>query len=292
VEVKTIAVIGAGTMGRGIAYAAALGGFQTILEDVNDSVLAKAMAWIREAFDEGVKRGKVEAAVRDAAIARIATCCAVDEAIRDAELIIEAVPEELEMKLEVFTIFDKCAKPKAIFASNTSSLSISDFTGVVIARDRCIGMHFFNPVPKMRLVEIVRTPLPSDETVATCVSVAHRMQKETVIVNEAPGFITSRINALIGNEAFAMLEAGIASAADIDKAIRLGLNHPMGPFEMVDLVGLDVRLKILEYLHQTLGEKYRPSPLLKQCVREGRLGRKTGRGVYDYTQHDPHHGKS
>lgn len=285
-EVKTITVIGAGTMGRGIAYAAALGGFQTILEDVHDSILAKALDWIHETFEEGVKRGKVDPAARDAALARISTSCAVDEAIRDAEFIIEAVPEELEMKLELFTIFDKFAKPNAIFASNTSSLSVSDFTDIVIYRDRCIGMHFFNPVPKMRLVEIVRTPQTSDETVATCVAVAHRMHKETVVVNEAPGFITSRINALIGNEAFAMLEAGIASASDIDKAVKLGLNHPMGPFEMVDLVGLDVRLKILEYLHSTLGEKYRPSPLLRRYVQEGRLGRKTGRGVYDYTHHE------
>ena len=290
-EVKTIAVIGAGTMGRGIAYAASLGGFQTILEDLDDSVLAKAMGWIQEAFDEGIKRGKVEASARDEAIARISTSRVVNDAVRDAELIIEAVPEEVEMKLELFTIFDKFARRNAVFASNTSSLSISDFTGAVSARDRCIGMHFFNPVPKMRLVEIIRTRHSSDQTVATCVAVAHRMHKETVIVNESPGFITSRINALIGNEAFAMLEAGVASAGDIDKAIKLGLNHPMGPFEMVDLVGLDVRLKILEYLHQTLGEKYRPSPLLKQYVLEGRLGRKAGRGVYDYTHHDPHHGK-
>lgn len=285
-EVKTIAVIGAGTMGRGIAYAAALGGYQTVLEDVSDSVLGRALTWIREAFDEGTKRGKVEPPTRDAALARITTCFAVDEAIRNAELIIEAVPEELEMKLELFTIFDRFGKPGAIFASNTSSLPISDFTDNLIARDRCIGMHFFNPVPKMRLVEIVRTPHTSDETVATCVAVAHRMHKETVVVNEAPGFVTSRINALIGNEAFAMLEAGIASAGDIDKAVKLGLNHPMGPFEMVDLVGLDVRLKILEYLHETLGEKYRPSELLRQYVEEGRLGRKTGRGVYDYTHHE------
>jgi 3-hydroxybutyryl-CoA dehydrogenase len=281
-EVKTIAVIGAGTMGRGIAYAAALGGYQTVLEDVNDFVLAKALSWIRESFEEGVKRGKVDSVARDAALSRISTSLVVNEAIRDADLIIEAVPEELEMKLELFTIFDKFAKPNAIFASNTSSLSISDFTDIVIARDRCIGMHFFNPVPKMRLVEIVRTPHTSDETTDRCVAVAHRMQKETVIIHEAPGFITSRMNALIGNEAFHMLEAGVASAADIDKALKLGLNHPMGPFEMIDLVGLDVRLKILEYLHETLGEKYRPSALLRKYVEEGRLGRKTGRGVYDY----------
>jgi 3-hydroxybutyryl-CoA dehydrogenase len=283
-QINTIAVIGAGTMGRGIAYASAFGGFRTILEDVSDSVVNKAVAWIRDAFDEGVKRGKVDAAARDTALSLISTSHVVNEAIRDADLIIEAVPEELEMKLELFTIFDKFAKPNAIFASNTSSLSISDFSDIVIARDRCIGMHFFNPVPKMRLVEIIRTAHTSDGTVATCIEVAHRMQKETVVVNETPGFITSRINALIGNEAFAMLEAGVASAADIDKAIKLGLNHPMGPFEMVDLVGLDVRLKILEYLHSTLGEKYKPSLLLRQYVEQGRLGRKTGRGVHDYSK--------
>jgi 3-hydroxybutyryl-CoA dehydrogenase len=283
-EVKTIAVIGAGTMGRGIAYASALGGFQTVLEDVSISILDSAMASIRDAFEEGVKRGKVERAACDAASKLISTSHVVDEAIRDAELIIEAVPEELEMKLELFTIFDKFAKPNAIFASNTSSLSISDFSDIVLHRDRCIGMHFFNPVPKMRLVEIVRTAYTSDETLATCCAVAQRMQKEFVVVREAPGFITSRINALIGNEAFAMLEAGVASAEDIDKAVKSGLNHPMGPFEMVDLVGLDVRLKILEYLHSTLGEKYRPSSLLRQYVQEGRLGRKSGRGVYDYTK--------
>ena len=281
-EVKTIAVIGAGTMGRGIAYAAALGGYRTILEDVSEAMLSKAVAWIHEAFEEGVKRGKVETPERDAALARLSTSSAVEEAIRDAELIIEAVPEELKLKIEVFGLFDKLAKPDAIFASNTSALSISDFTDILNARDRCIGMHFFNPVPKMRLVEIVRTRHTSEATVATCQAVAHRMHKETVIVNEAPGFITSRINALIGNEAFAMLEAGVASAPDIDKAVKLGLNHPMGPFEMVDLVGLDVRLKILEYLHATLGKKYRPNALLRQYVQEGRLGRKAGRGVYDY----------
>jgi 3-hydroxybutyryl-CoA dehydrogenase len=283
-DVKTIAVIGAGTMGRGIAYAAAFGGYQTILEDLSRSILEHALGWIRRSFDEGVTRGKVEASARDKAISQISTASDVKDAIRDADLIIEAVPEELEMKLELFTIFDKFAKPGAIFASNTSSLSITDFTDVTVSRDRCVGMHFFNPVPKMKLIELVRTPHTSDETVATCREVARRMGKEVVLVNEAPGFITTRINALIGNEAFNMLEAGIASSEDIDKALKLGLNHPMGPFELVDLVGLDVRLNILEYLHRTLGEKYRPNSLLRQYVQEGRLGRKTGRGVYDYSQ--------
>jgi 3-hydroxybutyryl-CoA dehydrogenase len=272
-EVKTIAVIGAGTMGRGIAYAAAFGGYNTVLEDVSRSVLEKGMAWIRQSFE-----------VRDKALSLITTANNVESAIRDADLIIEAVPEELEMKLELFTIFDKFAKTGAIFASNTSSLSITDFTDVTVSRDRCVGMHFFNPVPKMKLIELVRTPHTSDETVAVCREVARRMGKEVVLVNEAPGFVTTRINALIGNEAFNMLEAGIASAEGIDKALKLGLNHPMGPFELVDLVGLDVRLNILEYLHRTLGEKYRPNSLLRQYVQEGRLGRKAGRGVYDYSQ--------
>ena len=283
-NVKTIAVIGAGTMGRGIAYAAAFGGYNTVLEDILRSMLEQAVGWIRQSFDEGVARGKVEVSVRDKALSLISTASNVEDAIRDADLIIEAVPEELEMKLELFTIFDKFAKTGAIFASNTSSLSITDFTDVTVSRDRCIGMHFFNPVPKMKLIELVRTPHTSDETVSACREVAGRMGKEVVIVNEAPGFITTRINALIGNEAFNMLEAGIASPEDIDKALKLGLNHPMGPFELVDLVGLDVRLNILEYLHRTLGEKYRPNSLLRQYVQEGRLGRKAGHGVYDYSQ--------
>ena len=283
-DVKSIAVIGAGTMGRGIAYAAAFGGYKTVLEDISPRVLEQATSWIRQSFDEGVARGKVEAGVRDKALSLISTSIDVKDAIREAELIIEAVPEELEMKLELFTIFDEFAKAGAVFASNTSSLSITGFTDNTGSRDRCIGMHFFNPVPKMKLIELVRTPHTSDETVATCREVERRMGKEVVLVNEAPGFITTRVNALIGNEAFNMLEAGIATAEDIDKALKLGLNHPMGPFELVDLVGLDVRLNILEYLHSTLGEKYRPNELLRQYVKEGRLGRKTGRGVYEYSQ--------
>jgi 3-hydroxybutyryl-CoA dehydrogenase len=285
-EVKTIAVIGAGTMGRGIAYAAAFGGYTTVLEDISASRLEEAVRWISQAFDEGVVRGKLEAAIRDRALPQISTATAVQNAIRDADLIIEAVPEEMEMKMELFAIFDKFSKPGAIFASNTSSLSISDMSELTVARERCIGMHFFNPVPKMKLIELVRTSLTSDETVEVCTEVGQRMGKEVVLVKESPGFITTRVNALIGNEAFAMLEAGIASARDIDRALKLGLNHPMGPFELVDLVGLDVRLSILEYLHHTLGEKYRPNPLLKQYVQEGRLGRKTGRGVYDYSERD------
>jgi len=286
-EVKTIGVIGAGTMGRGIAYASALGGYRTILEDVMPEMLTKARAWIAQAFDEGAKRGKLAAEEAAAAVKRIATVSSVEDACRESDFLIEAVPEEMEMKLELYTLFDKFAKPNAVLASNTSSLSIAEMAEMTFRPELCVGMHFFNPVPKMRLIEIVRAPKTSHETIATCREVGVRMGKEVVVVKESPGFITSRVNALIGNEAFAMLEAGLASAEDIDKAVKLGLNHPMGPFEMVDLVGLDVRLRILEYLHDTLGEKYRPNNLLKKLVAEGRLGRKSGRGVYEYSTQEP-----
>jgi len=235
-----------------------------------------------KALEEGVARGKVNSSDAAAALAQIETASTVEAACREADFLIEAVPEEMELKLELYTLFDKFARPNAVLASNTSSLSIAEMAEMTYRPELCVGMHFFNPVPKMRLIEIVRAPKTSDETIAACRGVGSRMGKDVVVVKESPGFITSRVNALIGNEAFAMLEAGLASAEDIDKALKLGLNHPMGPFEMVDLVGLDVRLRILEYLHSTLGEKYRPSPLLKKLVEEGRLGRKTGRGVYDY----------
>lgn len=281
-DVRTIAVIGAGTMGRGIAYAAAFGGYRTILEDISPAMLEQGIAYIQQAFEEGVARSKVTPEQKDRALAQLSTASSVEQASREADLVIEAVPEEMELKLEIYTLLDKFAKPGSIFASNTSSLSITEMATLTFRPEKCIGMHFFNPVPKMKLLEIVRTLETSDDTLETCREVGRRMGKEVVVVREAPGFITSRINALIGNEAFAMLEAGIASAEDIDKAVKLGLNHPMGPFELVDLVGLDVRLSILEYLHHTLGEKYRPNPLLRQYVKAGRLGRKSGRGVFDY----------
>jgi 3-hydroxybutyryl-CoA dehydrogenase len=281
-EIKTISVIGAGTMGRGIAYAAALGGYRTILEDVSQAMLDAGLAYIRTTLDEGVERGKVTAEQRTRALAGLGSAHSVEEACREADLVIEAVPEDMELKLEIFTLLDKFAKPGSIFASNTSSLSITEMATITFRPEKCVGLHFFNPVPKMKLLEVVRGLETSEETIADCREVCARMGKEVVVVREAPGFITSRINAMIGNEAFYMLEEGIATAADIDKALKLGLNHPMGPFELGDLVGLDVRLSILEYLHKTLGEKFRPAPLLRQYVKAGRLGRKSGRGVYDY----------
>ena len=281
-EVKTIAVIGAGIMGRGIAHASALGGYRTILEDLLPNALRRAESEIRGNLDKAVELGKVSAADANAAFARLEFAGSIDTAAREADLVIEAVPEELESKIEIFTLLDKICRPGTVLASNTSSLSLSEIAAVTYRAPKIVGMHFFNPVHKMRLIEVVRALETDDDTLATAVEVGHRMGKEVVVIKEAPGFITSRINAMIGNEAFYMLQEGIASAADIDKALKLGLNHPMGPFELVDLVGLDTRLHILEYLHSTLGEKFRPAPLLREYVEAGRLGRKTGQGVFDY----------
>lgn len=283
-EVRTIAVIGAGIMGRGIAYAAALGGYRTILEDLLPNALRRAGDEIKANFDKGVELGKLSAADASAAIGRLKYASTPEEAAREAELVIEAVPEEMESKIEIFTLLDKACRPDTILASNTSSLSITEIASVTYRAKKCIGMHFFNPVPKMKLLEIVRALETDEDTVQKCVEVGRRMKKEVVVIKESPGFITSRINAMIGNEAFYMLQEGIASPEDIDKALKLGLNHPMGPFEMIDLVGLDTRLHILEYLHKALGEKFRPAPLLVQYVKAGRLGKKSGRGVYTYEE--------
>ena len=283
-RVETVAVIGAGIMGRGIAHAAALGGYRTILEDLLPHALRRAESEIRTNLDKAVELGKVTAPQALAAFGRLEYAGSVDEAAREADLVIEAVPEEMESKIEIFTLLDKICRPTTIFASNTSSLSITEIASVTYRAKKCLGMHFFNPVHKMKLLEVVRALETDDDTLATAVEVGRRMGKEVVVIKEAPGFITSRINAMIGNEAFYMLQEGVASAEDIDKALRLGLNHPMGPFELVDLVGLDTRLNILEYLHKTLGEKFRPAPLLVQYVKAGRLGRKSGRGVFEYPE--------
>jgi 3-hydroxybutyryl-CoA dehydrogenase len=281
-EIKTIAVIGAGIMGRGIAHVAALGGYRTVLEDLIPAALRKAEGDIRANLNKAVALEKISSRDAEAAFNRLEYAGSVEEAAREADLVIEAVPEEMESKIEIFTLLDKVCRPGTILASNTSSLSITEIASVTYRAKKCVGMHFFNPVHKMKLLEVVRALETDGETIAAATDVGHRMGKEVVIIKESPGFITSRINAMIGNEAFYMLQEGIASAADIDKALKLGLNHPMGPFELVDLVGLDTRLHILEYLHKTLGEKYRPALLLVQYVKAGRLGKKSGRGVYEY----------
>jgi 3-hydroxybutyryl-CoA dehydrogenase len=283
-QVNTVAVIGAGTMGRGIAHVSALGGYRTILEDLLPDALRKAESEIRANLGKAVDLGKVAASSADAAFSRLTYAGSVEEAVREADLVIEAVPEEMESKIEIFTLLDKICRPDTILASNTSSLSITEIASVTYRAKRCLGMHFFNPVHKMKLLEIVRALETEDETLSTAVDVGRGMGKDVIVIKESPGFVTSRINAMIGNEAFYMLQEGVASAEDIDKALKLGLNHPMGPFELVDLVGLDTRLHILEYLHKSLGEKFRPAPLLVQYVKAGRLGRKAGKGVYEYPE--------
>jgi 3-hydroxybutyryl-CoA dehydrogenase len=284
VDIESVAVVGSGLMGRGIAYAAARGGFRTALHDVSARALEEALAQIRRDLDEGVARGKLTAEEAAAAFARIDPEQELEAALATAGFVIEAVPEDMNLKMRTFARLDEFAGGEVVLATNTSALSITEIAAATRRPGRVIGMHFFNPVPKMKLVEIVRALETTEAAVAVTAEVARRMGKETVLVRESPGFITSRVNALIGNEAFLMLQEGVATAQDIDKALQLGLNHPMGPFQLVDLVGLDTRLAVLEFLHRSLGEKYRPAPLLVQYVKAGRLGRKVGRGVYTYAR--------
>ena len=282
-EVKRITVLGSGIMGSGIAHVAALAGYGTTLYDISSEVLNRALGQIRANLEKGVELKKLSSEQKDQALSNLQLSSDLNEAAQ-ADFIIEAVPEDIQIKLKLYGVLDRSAPAHAIFASNTSGLSITEMAATTNRPGQFIGMHFFNPVHKMKLVEIIRGLETDEDTCRVTDAVARQMGKETVSVNESPGFVTSRINALIGNEAFYMLQEGIASAKDIDKALKLGLNHPMGPFEMVDLVGLDTRLSILTYLHQTLGEKYKPCPLLVKYVKAGRLGRKVGKGVYDYPE--------
>jgi 3-hydroxybutyryl-CoA dehydrogenase len=282
VTIANVAVLGAGIMGRGIAYVSALGGFRTNLQDTSEPALERAGAEISALLEKGIATGKVKGEDAVSAQKRLSTCQRIEDAVKGADLVIEAVPEDIALKVELFAALDRLAPAHAILASNTSSLSITEMAAATGRPAQVVGMHFFNPVHRMRLLEIVRALETGEETLAAVATVGERMGKECVVVRESPGFVTSRINAMIGNEAFYMLQEGVASAADIDRALKLGLNHPMGPFELVDLVGLDTRLAILRFLHRTLGEKFRPCPLIEQYVAAGRLGRKSGRGVFEY----------
>jgi 3-hydroxybutyryl-CoA dehydrogenase len=282
VPIETIAVVGSGTMGRGIAYAAAIAGFRTLIHDVSADALDRALSHIRKDLDDAIARGKLTAADAAQALRRLEAAQEMGAATCEADFVIEAVPEDIALKLRTFERLDQRCDEHVVLATNTSGLSITEIAAATRRPQRVVGMHFFNPVPKMKLVEVVRALDTSADTIGTTVEVARRMGKETVVVKESAGFITSRINAMIGNEAFLMLQEGVATAQDIDKAIKIGLNHPMGPFELVDIVGLDTRLAVLEFLQKSLGDKYRPAPLLVQHVKAGRLGRKVGRGVYEY----------
>lgn len=277
-----LAVLGAGTMGHGIAYAAAAGGFETRVYDVSRAALARGQEGVASLLEREVARERLDRAQANAMRARLGWTTDLGEAVDGAGGVIEAVPEQMALKLDLWARVDRLASREALLATNTSALSISEMAAALASPARLVGMHFFNPVPRMRLVEIVRTHDTPEAIVTSAAAVASAMGKESVVVLESPGFVTTRVNALIGNEAFYMLAEGIASARDIDTALKLGLNHPMGPFELVDLVGLDTRLAVLQHLHERLGEKYRPCPLLVEYVEAGRLGRKAGKGVYQY----------
>jgi 3-hydroxybutyryl-CoA dehydrogenase len=281
-DVETIAVLGAGTMGHGIAQVAAQAGFKVILRDINDELVAKGLRAVAANLAKGVERGKVTEEERDRALANIRTGVALEETA-GADLFVEAVPEQLELKRDTLARIERLARTAFIFATNTSSLSIGEIAEGSASAARVVGMHFFNPVHIMRLVEIVVGPETAPATVEAVRAVARRMRKEPITVKDAPGFASSRLGVALGLEAMRMVEEGVASAKDIDTAMELGYNHPMGPLRLTDLVGLDVRLHIADYLFARLGtERFRPPDILRRMVGEGKLGKKTGEGFYKW----------
>ncbi|ABE36494.1 3-hydroxyacyl-CoA dehydrogenase, NAD binding domain protein [Paraburkholderia xenovorans LB400] len=277
-----VVVAGAGLMGTGIAHAFVSSGFSTVLVDTDDNALEHARQAIGKILDDGVRLGKVQAADAQAALSRLSIELELKKGAAGARLLVETVTEKLPVKQAVLAEAAAVMADEALYATNTSALSVTEIATAVTKPERVIGMHFFNPVHKMKLVELVRGLATSDETVAGAREYSDALGKTSIIVNEAPGLTTSRMSALLGNEAMWMLQDGTASAEDIDTALRLGFNHPMGPLELGDLTGWDTRLSVLKYLHQTLGEKFRPCPLVIKMVAAGRLGRKTGHGVYRY----------
>lgn len=277
-----IAVIGTGAMGAGIAYVAALNGLGVALYDSSPAAREAGLARLAADFDDGVRRGKLEPGQREQSLARVRAADGIASCVAGADVVIEAIVEDPDIKKRVLREAEAAAPAHALIASNTSALSITGLMAALAEPQRGIGMHFFNPVRAMPLCEIVVGLESSPATIERAEQAAAALGKQTVQVRDLAGFVTSRINIVIGNEAFLMLEQGVASAEGIDRAIRLALNHPMGPFQLADLVGLDVRLAATRELHRVLGDKYRPAPLLEQYVSAGRLGRKTGRGVYEY----------
>lgn len=284
-EIQRVAVLGAGTMGAGIAQVAAHAGCQVLLRDLEAEFVERALASIEANLDKAVVLGKLEAVERDALRGRIRGTTDLAEAVVAADLVIEAAPERLELKQVIFREVSARAPRHALLASNTSSLSITTLARAAEGPERCLGLHFFNPVHLMKLLEVVRGDETSEETLAAARAFGIRLGKTIIEVRDSPGFATSRLGVLLGLEAIRMLEAGVASAADIDTAMQLGYGHPMGPLRQSDLVGLDVRLGIAEYLHSSLGgEAFRPPDLLRRMVAEGKLGKKSGRGFYDWSE--------
>ena len=281
-DAKQVAVLGSGTMGQGIAQTCADHGFLVNLHDVDDATAKKGHAKISAQLEKRVEKGKISHAERLATLEVITPMSDLALAVKDADIIIEAIPERIDWKLDLFRQLDALAPKEALLATNTSSLSVTEIAGVTSNPGRVVGLHFFNPVPVMELLEIVRGMRTDDETIEHARALAKRLEKRSILVKDVPGFATSRLGVAIGAEAIRMLESGVASAEDIDTAMELGYRHPMGPLRLTDLVGLDVRLSILEHLHREVGEQFRPPTLLRQMVRAGKLGRKTGEGFYKY----------
>lgn len=281
-DTADIVVVGAGLMGTGIAHAFLAAGCAVDLVDPSEAARTKAARTIERLFDEGVQRGKVSAEVATAARTRLRAVAAVEDAAPGVSFVVETAVEDLGVKQTIVRALEARVGDDVVIATNTSALSITEIASAARRPQRVIGMHFFNPVPKMKLVEIVRGLETDDSTLRAVQDWVGRIGKTSILVNEAPGFTTSRISALLGNEAMTMLHEGVASAEDIDTSLRLAFNHPMGPLELGDLTGWDTRLKVLQYLHTTLGDKFRPCPLIIKMVKAGRTGRKAGKGVYEY----------
>ncbi len=280
-SIKKITVLGAGTMGHGIAQVAAMSGFETVLFDIDSGALDNGLSRVQGNLDKGVDRGKVTEPLRDETLARLSGTHVLSDAVEDADLVIEAAPERMDIKKSIFGQLDTLAPPHAILATNTSSLSVSTIAESVQDSARVVGMHFFNPVHILKLLEVVCARQTSVDVLAQVQAVGEQMGRVLVNVKDVPGFASSRLGIALGLEAIRMVEQGVASAEDIDKAMVHGYKHPMGPLRLTDLVGLDVRLAIAEYLHRELGtEQFRPPELLKQMVADGHLGKKSGQGFY------------